>query len=130
MGNFDLLVRWNLVYKVQIDGGLGFGGFKIRIMALVANLGWSFIKHQDSFWCLVFKSFHGSKVWNQVNFFAAFSLGIGSRILFGIILGFFFFFFKIPLKFQFLSLFIILEFPFLLLTECGSLLSMPFGSLV
>ena len=91
MGNFDLLVRWNLVYKVQIDGGLGFGGFKIRIMALVANLGWSFIKHQDSFWCLVFKSFHGSKVWNQVNFFAAFSLGIGSRILFGIIFGFFFF---------------------------------------
>lgn len=98
-------MRWILVSKMQLDGGLDIVGLKHRNFGLIAKWGWRFMLESDSFWSKVIMSTHGSnlhewhtsgknvmsccspwmnisKVWKQVESFASFKPGNDGRILF------------------------------------------------
>ncbi|KAA0064690.1 Beta-hexosaminidase subunit [Cucumis melo var. makuwa] len=52
------LVKWNLVTRTQLDGGLEIGGLKTKNLALLSNWGWRLID-ESSLWSRVVESIHG-----------------------------------------------------------------------
>ena len=102
-GKINHLVKWELVNKAQEDGGLGFGGLRVRNLALLAKWGWRLTKEKNSLWGQVIMSIHGrslfnwhtsrkinlslrspwiniSRTWLKIKALAVYKLGSGSRI--------------------------------------------------
>ena len=99
------LVEWNMVFRMQGDGGLGLGGLGNKNLALLAKWGWRYFNEENSHWVQVVKSIHGgsqfnwhtkgsiscslhsswisiSRSWNKADLLAMFKLGNGMRIEF------------------------------------------------
>ena len=104
-GMLNHLVKWDAVIKSYKDGKLSLGKLKNKNLALLSKWGSRFSIEQNSLWCQVIRSIHGSSTfnwhssgketvslrspwisisrqWRKIDSLNLFKLGDGSRILF------------------------------------------------
>jgi len=63
-GKLNHLVKWDAVIKSYKDGGLSLGKLKHKNQSLLSKWGWHFSKEENSLWCQVIRSIHGSSTFN------------------------------------------------------------------